>query len=137
MPQGPPGLCLSPQRTRAGRHEQALGTTRDGAAALHSPGHQARQTEPTSGCNEHTPDCWKWYLTPPGSSGVRPTLGSTGLCLVKSNTCVSRDQAILYLDDTCYEPGPVLPRSVSIQHYSTELSHPQAEGVNYYYHHIL
>lgn len=97
MPQAPPGLCLSPQRTRAGRHYWGLGMTKDRAAVLNSPGHQARQTEPTSGCNEYTPDCWKWHLTTPGSSGVRPILGSTGLCLVKSNTYVSCDQAILYL----------------------------------------
>lgn len=55
--------------------------------------------------------------------------------------CVWSNQTLVCLvtkqfytsDDTCYEPGPVLPRSVSIQHHSTELSQPQVEGVSYYY----
>ena len=114
---------------RAYRELGPGGTDRDRAAVLSSPGHQARQTEPTRGSTES-------HLTMPVAPGCGHS-GSTGLSLVKSDTVCLVTTQFYTSYDTCYEPGPVPPRSVSIQHYSTELSQPQGEGANHYYHHML
>lgn len=98
------------QRSWARSHEQAP----HNRSLPHLVSNQEMHTEPMSGHAVHTPNWEKWYLTIPGGSGAQPSLESDRLCLEKSNTCRSYDQAIPFIVYTCSQPGPALLTCISM-----------------------